>query len=224
MRDLTLKQIEEMCDKHLLAFLGESPSLVDPIDIDGFLTDYLETTIYYRKLSKLGNILGISIFSDIVLEIWKDDECVNEMFPGKTVIIDESLLDDKQLGRRNYTKAHEAVHGIVFKEFPPERTLYYRNEKAASDFERMIDCAASRLILPETLVRNVFSIYMGAEHISRINPLHNTEIYKRFCFMANHLCVSKKALSIRLLKLGLIDFADYERPHDFLNIYCEVDK
>lgn len=222
MRELTLNEIETMCTKHLHAFLGESSPRYEPIDIDRFLREYLKINVCYRKLSNRGDILGISIFTDMSLKVWKEDKRVEEVFPSKTVIIDESLLDEKQLGRRNYTKAHEAVHGIVFSEFPSEAVLCYRRGKATTEFERQIDRAASKLLLPDELVCNLFYTFMGVDHITRLNPIYNADKFRSFCYMAKHLCVSKKALSLRLLQLGLVDHADYERPHDFLNIYCEV--
>ena len=222
MREITAKEIDEMCGKHLKKFLGDSYSSYAPIDIDGFLCEYLNSNVCYRKLSPMGEILGLSVFSEMSLNVWKDEERVEEVFPGNTIIIDESLLDEKQYGRRNYTKAHEAVHGIINGECPSDIVLCYRRGKAVTNYERMVDRAASKLLLPDDTVRTVFYIFMGVEHISRLNPLFNIKNYEKFCAMAKHLCVSKKALSIRLLQLGLVDIADYERPHNFLDIYCEV--
>lgn len=222
MREFIAREIDEMCGKHLKEFLGDSYPSYAPIDIDGFLCEYLNSNVCYRNLSPMGEILGLSVFSEMELNIWKDEERVKEVFPGNTVIIDESLLDEKQYGRRNYTKAHEAVHGIINGESPSDIVLCYRRGKAITNYERMVDRAASKLLLPDNTVRTVFTIFMGVDHISRLNPLFNIKNYEKFCAMAKHLRVSKKALSIRLLQLGLVDIADYERPHDFLNIYCEV--
>ncbi|MBR4857706.1 MAG: hypothetical protein IKU08_00825 [Clostridia bacterium] len=222
MRELTAKEIDAMCSKHLQAFLGDSHPKYAPIDIDKFLREYLDINVCYRKLSSRGEILGLSIFSDMSLKVWKDDKRVEEAFPKKTVIIDESLLEEKQFGRCNYTKAHEAVHGIINGECPSDIVLCYRRGKATTDYERIVDRAASKLLLPDETVRTVFYIFIGANHIVRLNPLYNFKNYERFCDMARYLRVSKKALSIRLLQLGLVEKVDYERPHEFLDIYCEV--
>ena len=222
MREFTAKEIDVMCSKYLREFLGDYYPQYAPIDIDGFLCEYLNSNVCYRKLSPNGEILGLSVFSEMSLNILVDDEPVEEVFPPNTVIIDEALMDERQFGRRNYTKAHEAVHGIINGENPSDVVLCYRRGKASTNYERIIDRAASKLLLPDNTVRTVFSIFMGANHIARINPLFNIKHYEDFCAMAKHLLVSKKALSIRLLQLGLVDIADYERPHDFLNIYCEV--
>ena len=222
MKELTSKEIEAMCGKHLQAFLGDSHPNYAPIDIDKFLCEYLNINVCYRKLSSRGEILGLSLFSEMALKVWKNDERVEEVFPKRTVIIDESLLDEKQYGRCNYTKAHEAVHGIINGEHPSDIVLCYRKGKATTDYERMVDRAASKLLLPDELVYTTFHIFIGKNHIARLNPLFNIKHYERFCDMARYLRVSKKALSIRLQQLGLVEKVDYERPHDFLDIYCEV--
>lgn len=220
MSELTLKKVEKLIDTHLTAFLGDEKNSMNPIDVDLFLQEYLNYDVCYRKLSKKGDVLGISVFSDMTLKVWKNDERVTEKFSGGTVIIEEALLEHKHLGRRNYTKAHEAVHGIINLETPLYDSVCYRRGVAVSDYERMIDRAAAKLLLPDDLVRRVFYAFMCAEHIHRLNPLCGKEDFKNFCYMAHYLCVSKKALSLRLLQLGLVDIADYEKPHDFLNIRC----
>lgn len=219
MEEITLKKVEVLIDMHLTAFLGEERNSMKPIDIDLFLREYLNNTVCYRKLSQNGDVLGVSVFSDMTLRIWKNNERVKERFAGGTVIIEEALLEQKHLGRRNYTKAHEAVHSIVNLSTPLGDSVCYRRGVAASDYEKMIDKAAAKLLLPDGLVSRVFYAFMGAEHIQRINPICNNENYKKFCHMAHYLCVSKKALSLRLLQLGLVDVADYEKPHEFLNIW-----
>ena len=221
---LDLKIIELLVDKHLASFLGEEKNLMNPIDIDRFIQEYLDMKICYRKLSDQGDILGISVFSDMILSFSDNGEKIEEFYAGGTIIIEEELLDDKQYGRRNFTKAHEAVHGILNLEKPTVKSVYYRRDNAISYYERLVDKAASRLILPEELVKKTFYAFMGADHIKRLNPLCNKKDFNNFCFLSKYLGVSKKALSIRLIQLGLVDKADYEFPHRFLDVSCEGDK
>ena len=87
MRELTAKEIDAMCSKHLQAFLGDSHPKYAPIDIDKFLREYLDINVCYRKLSSRGEILGLSIFSDMSLKVWKDDKRVEEAFPKKRLLL-----------------------------------------------------------------------------------------------------------------------------------------
>ena len=100
---------------------------------------------------------------------------------------------------------------------------YYRRNNNNSFYERLIVKAAAKLLLPDELVINTFYAFMGTEHIHRLNPLCNQQHFKNFKFLARYLGVSRKALSLWLLQLGLVDVADYEIPHSFLNISCEGD-
>lgn len=221
--NMDYKKIDNLVNKHLTAFLGEEKHSMNPIDIDRFIQEYLGMEICYRKLSEQGDILGISVFSDMTLSFYESNQNTEEFYAGGTIIIEEDLLDENQYGRRNFTKAHEAVHGILNFEKPTEKAVYYRRDNNNSFYERLIDKAAAKLILPDELVTKTFYAYFGAEHIHRLNPLCNQQHFKIFKFLARHLGVSRKALSLRLLQLGLVDIADYEFPHDFLNISCEGD-
>ena len=221
--NIDYRKIDNLVNKHLTAFLGEEKHSMNPIDIDRFIQEYLGMEICYRKLSEHGDILGVSIFSDMTLSFFEGDKFVEEFYAGGTIIIEEDLLDDNQYGRRNFTKAHEAAHGILNFENPTEKAVYYRRNNNNSFYEKLIDKAAAKLLLPDELVIKTFYAFMGTEHIHRLNPLCNQQHFKNFKFLARYLGVSRKALSLRLLQLGLVDVADYEIPHNFLNISCEGD-
>ena len=160
MLNLDFKKLDLLIDNHLTTFLGKEKHSMNPIDIDGFIQNYLGMEICYRKLSVHGEILGISVFSDMTLSFDEGNKIIEEFYAGGTVIIEEDLLDERQYGRRNFTKAHEAVHGILNREKPTEKAVYYRRDNNNSFYERLIDKAAAKLILPDDLVIKTFYAFM----------------------------------------------------------------
>ena len=102
------------------------------IDIDRFITNYLNLELDYRYLSHCGVYLGTTVFQETYsLPIYNPDTASAEFSHAAagTIIIDSSLLMDNQEHRYRFTVGHEGSHSIL-------HTNYYLNTIGWNDNER----------------------------------------------------------------------------------------
>lgn len=86
------------------------------IDIDRFVSRYLGMVLDYQWLSHKGIYLGMTVFEDTdkVPVYDATHGCADYIRAAAgTVIIDNSLLEEKQEHRYRYTMGHEGSHGIL---------------------------------------------------------------------------------------------------------------
>ncbi len=72
-------------------------------------------TIEYVKLRKSGNVLGQTVFENCFVPVYdkkNEQYTIIEVQPG-TILIDEALLEEENMGRYRYTLAHELSHWIL---------------------------------------------------------------------------------------------------------------
>ena len=177
------------------------------VDITELLGELYGLQIEYYSLSKNGAILGLYSSVPVVLYVEHKGEPALVQLQGKTALIDERLLDDKCIGRRNFTIAHEGSHYILEHALKEMWIVYrdtFNNENITDWSEWQANALASCLLMPENSIRYMFWRFFSEEHIEIITPLHRN-IYVAFETMAEYFGVSKQALGIRLKKLGLVD-------------------
>ena len=122
MPHLSRADIEKMADGIILrykqAFVPEKHLCykVDPSAL-AFLYGF---EIDYQNLSKDGSILGVTSSGTIMTTVL--DDGMKEMFyllDGRTILVEKRLLcSPKNVGRRNFTIAHELAHQIINRAYP----------------------------------------------------------------------------------------------------------
>ena len=111
------------------------------IDIDRFITRYLGMNQDFQYLTNCGVFLGMTIFKDtdrVIVYNPQQKRAEYIYVRACTVIIDNSLLEDKQEHRYRFTAGHEAAHGIL-------HVGYFANNLnqlsfVGSDYVPMVQC------------------------------------------------------------------------------------
>ena len=196
------------------------------VDPDILLKNLLGLTIEYRHLSEDGTTLGITAYDDVGVEICDEDEDLF-FFDGKTVLIEKDLQTENQTGRRNFTIVHEGCHHILKMLFPKDygcganarRVLRYRdvrNERTREEWQ--VDRLTSSILMPQELVEQAMSLVGQSGRIDMLNAAWRRKEYEKFCNMCYLLGVSKQALSIRMMRLGLLGEEHLRHPNEILDI------
>lgn len=179
------------------------------------LATLLGYQIEYVRITKDGSILGQTSSGSIWTTIY--DSNMNEVFfllDGRTILIEERLLTaSKNIGRKNFTIAHELAHQIINHLFPEmygqqNRTFcdYRRSTKRVTDwYEWQADALAAALLLPPDAVRDGMFVCGLGEKMRLLSRKYSETNYYRFCDMADYLQVSRTALAYRMEQLGLLE-------------------
>lgn len=190
------------------------------IDIEHFITDFLKLKITYAPFAEddPGRI-GFLSDGETPLMVFKNGRAVPWVFPKETIVLDNLLLSDKEIGRRRFTMAHEASHYILERmnrktntaryhtEFDSER-LYTKQEltQMFATTEWQSDALGASLLMPRYLVEknaNTVGIKLPVKVYGEtvFSPEDKTLIRE----VARRMVVSYTALMIRLRELNLIE-------------------
>ena len=196
------------------------------VDPHLLLKALLGLTIEFRHLSQDGTTLGITSYDEVGVEICDENEDLF-FFDGRTVLIEKDLLADDQTGRRNFTIVHEGSHHILKMLFPKDyagganarRVLRYRDTRGSRTREEwQVDRLTSSILMPRELVEQAMYFTGQNGRIDMLNAVWRRAEYERFCNMCYLLGVSKQALSIRMMRLGLLGEEHLRHPNEILDI------
>ena len=193
--------------------------VVHSVDPQLLLTKLLGLSVAFRHISRDGETLGLTAYGEVGIEICDRDEEFF-FFDGKTVLIEKNLLSENQTGRRNFTIMHEGCHHVLRMLYPKDyadgvnsrKVLRYRSTGGTwSREEWQVDRLTSSILMPQELVNQAMIRVGQRGKIKLLSPAN--EAYGRFCRMCELLGVSKQALCIRMMGLGLIEEAELYRPY-----------
>lgn len=189
----------------------------------------------YRYLSRQGSVLGITSCHEVGVEVW-DAEWTPELFflDRSTALIELSLQDEAQSGRRNFTMMHEVAHLIFQMLFPEDYGVKHRTsplryhlatdtiDGRVTDWEEwQANVLASYLLLPRELVLRTMASAGFPSGIRLLNRNFARNEFDRYEDMAKQLGVSKQALAIRIKQMGLLERDYLRNPNDLVNVYVE---
>jgi Zn-dependent peptidase ImmA (M78 family) len=179
------------------------PSLLHtpaPIPVDTIIEKVYGLTLEFQFIRKNGRVLGETVFEDALIPIYDRNSGEGyKLVPVRagTVIIDASLLNQRNDGRFRYTCAHELSHWVIDRNYfmqlgetaaMTEKAL--RSSEVNDAIERQVDRLACRILMPKgTLKSAYFDICRKSSNVSA--PL------------AEFFGVSRQAMEIRLNELGL---------------------
>lgn len=220
MPHLSRADIEKMADGIILrykqAFVPERHLCykVDPSAL-AFLYGF---EIDYQNLSKDGSILGVTSSGTIMTTVL--DDGMKEMFyllDGRTILVEKRLLcSPKNVGRRNFTIAHELAHQIINRAYPE---IYGSQSRTFCDYRRstcprstskdwyewQADALAAAILLPPDAVSDAMFMCGLDERMKVLSRKYSQNNYEHFCDMANLLQVSRTTLAYRMEQLGLLE-------------------
>ncbi len=228
---LSQSDIEAIAQRVTTAY-RKLPSLcgipITKVEPERLAKDLLGLSVDYHVLSRRGRILGLTAYGDIGVPIYDDPEHPEYCFVNqKTVLIDKSLIEEAaNKGRYHFTLTHEICHQIFRMLFPKEyspdgirpRIHYCALPLLDERWEEWrTNRLASAVLMPVDLVQmNMMRVGLG-DKMKILNSVFAPHDYERFSSMADHMGVSKKALSIRMKQLGLLEQDYLGVPYDFIN-------
>lgn len=221
---LSKQEIDIIAERFILDFCPEAQKTPMGLDIDSFLQNYLGLEQDFQYLSHNGAYLGMTVFNDTnKLPVYIPETNSAEYISAKarTIIIDNSLLEEGQEHRCRYTMGHEAGHDIFHKGYfsynpdqislfddPPGPLIKCRAVdinrqpkpvKLWDDNDRMewqANYLSSALLMPKTMVFELIQSVTYPHEIFR-KSTYVVEMMKTFN-------VSCQAAENRLKSLGII--------------------
>lgn len=220
MRHLSQEQIEQIADsviqQYKTALVPEKRLCynVNPTEL-ALLLGY---TVDYQYLTKDGSVLGKTASGRMWITVYNSDdtEMLYEL-DGKTILIEKRLLfNPRNIGRRNFTIAHELAHQIINRSFPEQygvecrafcdyRRCVKTRKKVVDWHEWQADALAASLLLPKDAVTDAMFVFGLGEKMKVLSRKYSQYNYECFCNMADYLQVSRTALAYRMERLGLLE-------------------
>lgn len=228
---LTRADMEKIANDLLKEFSPQNLETPMAVDVDSFLSDYLELFVKERYIGVIGyEALGLTVMSDVV-EIPSMDERFRPTIITETygnVLISPSLHGRKNLGRRRYTKAHEGAHWILHRPYFKRKEqsggpgmnqgfvacrsierYTPQNKKSVNWLEWQADTLAAALLMPGEIFKEYSRRLLRHAGASRGYLEGDNARDKRIFYeIAPSLCqrfsISLRAAQIRMIHLGLI--------------------
>jgi len=223
---LNAQQIENICnvltDIYTEDKLRESGTIISQIDIEDFVTHYLNCKIVYETIDdeqvdeKDVDCMGVISDGIRPISVIRDGKSVKIIFPANTIILDKYLTGPKQANHKRFVIAHEAGHiiknrmygtvsteynhagGVVLTSASAIHKRYSYKEVEANNF-------AASLLIPEGMVAMWMHKLYGEEKIVKYqDDILDGKDIDNIKFLAKTFAVSNIAMYIRLLRLGYI--------------------
>ena len=196
---LSYKQINDIAQGIVNRYRALKSHPCVNVNIEELLYHLYGFKIEFFNLSKDGSILGVYSSLPVGLSVFHNGKKCFVELDGKTALIEESLLENN-IGRKNFTVAHEGAHYIL--NDVSGKVWFLRNEldcdKKINDWsEWQANTLASCILMPEDSVRYLFGKFYCSEFVENISPFRK-ELFAPFEAMADFFGVSKQAMAIRL--------------------------
>lgn len=134
---LSKREIEVIGENFILDFCPDALTHPQAINIDDFVELYLGMKIDYQYLSNDGRYLGMTVFNDTDKVVIFDPENRRADYlhaDARTVLIDNTLLEENQGHRYRYTMGHEGSHDIFHSGYysynPNQLSFFDKNNTA----------------------------------------------------------------------------------------------
>lgn len=195
-RTETLEAIARRVISHYDVSLPGEPA---PIPVETIMEKVYGLTIEFQFIRNNGRVLGETVFEDAMVPIYERmDEAGYKLIPvtAGTVIIDASLISNRNDGRFRYTCAHELAHWVIHKELYTQsgETAAMTEAARSSETDKAIEWQADRLgsylLMPKGVVKMAF--HQNRTHRSVVDLL------------AQLFGVPRQAMAIRLNEMRLL--------------------
>lgn len=237
MKHLSRNDIEAISKRVIRAYRNLPEARDVPylkVDPELLATKVLGLSIDYAHLSLDGKTLGLTTFEEMGVEVYdRTDAPFMYILDGKTILVESTLKDDITLrGRCNFSIMHESGHQILKMLYPKEygvsssgtRPIHFykansETKKPISDWEEwQANTLAAAILLPVEAVEQGLYFFGLTEGIDYLNKLYRPKEYEKFCYLADYLGASKKALAIRLKYLGYLKHDQLENPYEMIEV------
>lgn len=234
---ITNDALDDFAEKIVHDFAPERLRTPGVLDTDSFMEYYLRLTLYYYRICHNHKVQGMTAFNDGIVEVLdeKSGTPFDMQVETGAVIIDPTLLLQRNLHRLRFTMLHEGSHWLIHRKafamdnpFGPAgiyanqflaakegRGDYLRNQKERNDIEsmeRQADFLSSAILMPRPALREAFKAFFRFydEKPRRIirgkSPMDDAFAEQLPQYISKIFNVSPKAALIRLEKLtGIVD-------------------
>lgn len=208
-----------------------------PVGIEAFAEYYLDLALDYTYLSHCGLILGRMVFqkTERVPVYLPEEKCADYLYVKRgTMLIDNTILDDRNEYRLRSTIGHECGHWLFHSDFYSctNSKSYQRNTSLPAntgckktDIEGGSDSSGRRKLVTDTDWLEHHAKYFSAAVLMPRTPFINAVLelmengYVKESELAEKLSgifqVSPASASIRLSQLGLHNYVmGNEKTHD----------
>lgn len=215
------KQLEQKSEELIRAFDSERLVKCKPIDVYLVIEKCIKVPYDWKYLTPDQSVLGLTAFEAGYIYVWPEPIYYDGLLPDKievskgTILIEQTLTENDNRGRENFTVMHEIFHQIlhkkVFRTLPKgtipateasaiDGKMRYKNYAIYMAESQANYCAAA-FFMPKALITKAFN-----EIYSSFDDMHmNSETMDKIIRdLANDFCVSKQAMKIRLIDLDLI--------------------
>ena len=232
MMSLSHEDIEVIGDSVLRDYAGKSADTQIPIDIERFAREHLLLQIQHCRLSARGDILGLTTYSGINLELLFPGEDIVLSVPEDTILLEETLFRPNHFRRWRFTLAHECAHQILMRMemeetgrnvrdgFVPGKTYSCRDLRTTENWsEWQANVLAAALLMPRVVLLELLNCRFRP--LTRYGSRFNSLDYANIRRLADRFCVSIKAMEVRLNGLGYITRKPESEYTDLLNICAD---
>ena len=223
---MTRAELEEISEGLIKAYTNKFSNKVgqESIDIEHFITEFLGLKIEYAAFAEYDKSkIGFLADGETELLIYQNGRIIPFIFQKDTIVLDKSLISEKETGRRRFTLAHEASHHILSKmyampgegnfctEYDCERS-YSKEElsKMLHMSERQADTMAACLLMPRYIVENALDKYVQSNPIKIYGKIVSIRDKAFISRMAAYIGVSYISLYYRLLEMKLFEEHDMQ--------------
>ncbi|WP_336832810.1 ImmA/IrrE family metallo-endopeptidase [Staphylococcus pseudoxylosus] len=138
-----------------------------------------------------------------IIEESMENDCSGRIdIAKKEMYINENHSEN----RKRFTKAHELAHYLYKHDGANHRTQDVSSYTNVNDFEneRVANTVAADILMPRMQVEALYEVFISNNNLDVQSPLNSSQKDELYNFMSDKLCVSKSAVSYRLLNLGIL--------------------
>ena len=234
---LSRQDIDQIAEQILLDFQPHPKGQFPKTDIDGLAKQYLCLHIWYQTLSADGNLLGVTAYDAVIVQVEQNRTLYLER---DAVLLERYFLNrrgtpnqrDVLERRRAFTLAHECSHQIIFrmestavkeklrKRYSGCHRFNCRELKTHEDWnEWQADTLGAALLMPRMYIQSYFAKYQKNQPLISYGGKYAARERLALTHLMSFFGVSKSALEIRLKGLGYLIVLPrycYHDPCDFL--------
>ena len=212
-------QLEKTAEQLLRKFDPERLTVPKPIDVYEVIEKCLDVPYDWKYLTPNQSVLGMTFFDDGWTWAWPEPYYEDGMLPFQveeqkgTILIEETLTEEENRGRENFTVMHEVFHQVL-----PHRRCFYCGTVDYAHFthadtpkvcksrmtsleicEYQANACAAAFLMPREAVTNQLRRYAG----KKVLRLADYEDYAIVRLLSEDFSVSVMAMKYRLLNLKL---------------------
>jgi Zn-dependent peptidase ImmA (M78 family) len=230
---LSQRDIKSIGDTVMMDYAMKRPKdLRYPLHIIYFAKWQLGLEVKYRKLSESGNIMGLTAYCGVEIQLPVNGEDNILLASEDTIYIEENLAHRDCEKYWRFTIAHECAHQILAnltekrtgysfrKAFEQGKRYTSAQIKTAEDWlEWQANALGAVLLMPGCKIAPHMKYGRGKRMLTAFGNRFNTKDKKKINELANLFGVSFSAMKIRLGELGYIT----RRPEaEYLSDPCDI--